>query len=140
MKRALIIFISLALVIFMTSCSVFEVIEYTGENGAVYFYDYSDGIKTVTNYHPYKFWDLPSYQEMVQYGEGAGLENGGVVYYIYVVDTSIDADDESAYYCAELDGETKELLCEEGAYFSDEAEKKAVIDRLVREIDSTYFK
>ena len=32
------------------------------------------------------------------------------------------------------------LLCEEGEYFSDEAQKNALIERLLSEIDTAYFK
>ena len=135
MRKLLSIIILLAFLVSVTSCTVFEVIEFTGENGEAYFYEYSEGIKSVTNYHPYKFWSLPEYQELVQYGEGAGIENDGVVYFIYILDTS-----KEVYYSAELDGETKEILFEEGNYFEDEAGKKAVIDRLVNVIDTAYFK
>ena len=139
MKKLLLLAISLVLLLSLTSCSMLDVIEFT-EDGATYYYEYSDGIKTITNYHPYKFWKLPAYQELVQLGEDAGLENTGVVYFIYVVDTSVEPDDPKAYYSAELDGETKELLCEDGEYFTDETEKTALIDRLVDLIDKAYFK
>lgn len=112
-----------------------NVSEFTSD-GVTYYYEYSEGIKTITNYHPYKFWKLPDYQEMVQFGDDAGLENEGVVYFIYVVDTSIDPDDSKAYYSAEFDGETKELLCEDGEYFSNEADKQAFVDRLINLIDT----
>lgn len=141
MKKTLLILLTFILLFSMISCSNFkDVIEFKGDNGEAYFYEYSDGIKTITNYHPYKLWALPDYQELVQYGDGAGLENEGKVYYIYVVDTSLDPESSKAYYMAELDGETKELLCESGEYFSDEAEKNALIERLVAEIDTAYFK
>ena len=135
MKKLLAIVLSLTLMLSLTSCAFFDVIEFEGENGEKYFYEYSDGIKTLTNYHPYKFWELPNYQEMAQYGEGVGLENEGVVYFIYIVDTSIDSDNPKAYYCAEFDGKTKELLCEDGEYFADENTKKAVVGRLLDIID-----
>ena len=101
MKRLLLIIIALCLFISLVSCNRVDIIEFE-RDGVTYYYEYSHGIKTVTNYHPYKFltWGLPDYQEMVQYGNDVGLENDGVVYFIYVVDTSIDPDDPRAYYCA----------------------------------------
>lgn len=140
MRRFLLIAVSVVLLISITSCAAYDVIEFTGENGETYFYEYSEGIKTITNYHPCKLWEMPSYQEMIQYGDGAGLENEGAVYFIYVVDTSIDAEDSKAYYCAELDGSTKALICEDGEYFASEAEKSATVERLLNEMDTAYFK
>ena len=141
MKKTLLILLALILSFSMISCSNFkDVIEFKGENGETYFYEYSDGIKSITNYHPHKFWALPDYQELVQYGDGAGVENEGKVYFIYVVDTSLDPESTKAYYSAEFDGETKELFCEEGEYFSDEAQKNALVERLLSEIDTAYFK
>lgn len=140
MKKMRMIALVLSLLLSLSSCAFFDVIEFEGKNGEKYFYEYSDGVKTVTNYHPYEFWALPVYQELVQYGDGAGLENDGTVYFIYIVNTSINADDAKAYYSAELDGETKELLCENGEYFADEVDKIAAIERLIYEIDHAYFK
>lgn len=139
MKKILLFIISIALLLSITSCDMSNVMEFS-RDGVTYYYEYSDGIKTVTNYHPYKFWKLPDYQEMVQLGDGAGLENEGNVYFIYVVDTSIDPESSKAYYTAELDAETKELLCEDGEYFSSEAEKNATVERLLDLIDTAYFK
>lgn len=141
MKRLLLIIITLCLLLSLISCDRWNVIEFE-RDGVTYYYEFANGIKTVTNYHPYKFltWGLPDYQEMVQYGDDVGLENEGVVYFIYVVDTSIEPDDPKAYYSAELDGETKELLCEDGEYFLSEEEKNATVDRLVEIIDTAYFK
>lgn len=136
MKKVLLILISYVLLLSLISCNA-NVIEFT-HDGVTYYYEFSDGIKTITNYHPYKFWELPNYQEMIQLGDGAGLENEGVVYFIYVVDTSIDPDSPSAYYTAEFDGETNTLLCEDGEYFSNEEEKNAVIERLLELIDTIY--
>lgn len=135
MKKTLLIVISVVLLLSLASCGMSNVSEFTSD-GVTYYYEYSEGIKTITNYHPYKFWKLPDYQEMVQFGDDAGLENEGVVYFIYVVDTSIDPDDSKAYYSAEFDGETKELLCEDGEYFSNEADKQAFVDRLINLIDT----
>ena len=138
MKKAIMLLLTLALLFSLFSC-VGSAVEFTGEDGKSYFYKYSDGIKSITNYNPYKFWDLPDYQELVQYGDGAGLENDGTVYFIYIVDTSIDPESAKAYYTAEFDGESKELLCDDGEYFSNEEKKIAVIERLLGEIDSTNF-
>ena len=135
MKKVLLIALSLVLLISLPSCMNSKVTKVDLESGSIY-YEYDGEIITVTNYHPYKFWSLPDYQEMIQYGDGAGLENEGVVYFIYVVDTSVDSDDPKAYYSAEFDGETKELLCEDGEYFNDEAKKSAVVERLFNLIDN----
>ena len=135
MKKISLIIISLLILLALTSCVMTNVSEFE-HDGATYYYENSDGIKTVTNYHPYKFWSLPNYQEMIQFGDGAGLENDGVVYFIYAVDTSIDSDSPKAYYTAELDGETKELLFEEGEYFVNEADKNDFINRLLDVLDA----
>lgn len=137
MKKLLLTFISLILLFSLVSCLRMDLfkIEYEGE---IYYLDYSEGIKSATNYHPYNFLNLPKYQELIQYGDGAGLENEGVVYFIYVVDTSISSDDPKAYYCAELEGETKELLCEDGEYFASEAKKNEVVERLLKIIEMLY--
>ena len=139
MKKLLLLTILFSLILSLISCSAFEVIKFT-ENSVDYYYEFSDGVKTITNYHPYRFFKLPSYQEMVQYGDGAGLENQGVVYFIYAVDTTVDPESETAYYMAELDGETKELIYEKGEYFTDEASKQAFVERLVNLVDNVYFK
>lgn len=137
MKKVLLILILCVLLLSLISCNA-NVIEFTHDD-VTYYYEFSDGIKTITNYHPYKFWELPNYQEMIQLGDGAGLENEGVVYFIYVVDTSIDPDSPSAYYTAEFDAETRVLLFEEGGYFASEEEKKATVDRLFHLIDTVRF-
>ena len=141
MKKLLLITLSFVMLFSLVSCNRWDVIEFE-HDGVTYYYEFSNGIKTVTNYHPYKFftWGLPDYQEMVQYGDDVGLENDGVVYFVYVVDTSIDPDNPQAYYSAELDGETKTLLCEDGEYFSSEEEKSEVVVRLLDIIDTAYFK
>lgn len=139
MKKLLLVVISIALLLAITSCGMSSVLEFE-RDGVNYYYEFSEGIKSVTNYHPYKFWKLPIYQELVQLGDGAGLENEGNVYFIYVVDTSIDPDSPKAYYTAEFDAETKELLCEEGEYFFEEAEKSATVERLIDLIDTVCFK
>jgi len=119
----------------LTSCLVGEVRELSGEGFPGYYYEESDGISSITNYDPTKLGSLPKYQELVQYGDGAGLDNEGVVYFVYVVDTTVDPDSPAACYCAELDGQTRELLSEDGEYFADEAEKAALIAKLVDMID-----
>ena len=136
MKKLLLIILSLGIILSLTSCIFNDVTEL--KDG--YYYDFSDGIKTITNYHPYKIWALPDYQELVQFGEGAGLENEGRVYFIYIVDTSVDPNNLNAYYSAELDGETKELLCENGGYFKDEETKKSTVSKLIDIIDKVYLK
>ena len=139
MKKVILITLTLALMLSLTSCFG-DFIEYQGEDGKTYYYAYSEGVKSITNYHPYKLWELPTYQELVQYGEGVGLENEGVIYIIYIVDTSVESTEAKAYYTAEFDGETKELLYEDGEYFSDETEKNATVERLLYEIDTPNFK
>jgi len=139
MKKLLSGLLLLTLLLSLTACGG-EVIEFVGEDNEEYYYEYSDGIKSVTNYHPYKFWALPDYQELVQYGDGAGLENEGTVYFIYVVDTSRDSQSAEAYYTAELDGATEELLFEDGAYFSDDSAKTATVERLLDIIKNTDLK
>ena len=136
MKKVSII-LSIILVFSLVSCLGVDVLTIEHE-GITYYSEYADGIKTITNYYPYNIFALPDYQELIQYGDGAGLENEGVVYFIYIVDTSMDSDDSRAYYCAELDGETKELLCEDGEYFSSEAEKNEVVERLLEVIELIY--
>ena len=136
-KKAFSFVIILTLLLSLVSCGGFGVHEFS-QDGITYYYEYSDGIKTVTNYHPTKLSSLPTYQEMVQLGDGAGLENEGVVYFVYAVDTTIDPDDEKAYYSAELDGTTKQLLLEDGEYFATEAEKEAFISRLIALIDADH--
>ena len=136
MKKLLLVILSFILLLLLTSC-IFNGVTDLNDG---YYYDFSDGIKTITNYHPYKLWALPDYQELVQFGEGAGLENEGNVYFIYIVDTSIESDSPRAYYSAEFDGETKELLCESGEYFTDEAAKDATVSKLIDMIDKVYLK
>ena len=138
MKKIFATILVFALILSLTSCILDSVFRFKDENGKIYYADYSDGIISVTNYHPYKFWELPNYQELAQLGEGAGLENEGRVYFIYVVDTSIDPDSPKAYYTAEFDAETKELLTEEGEYFEDEETKNSVIKKLLKMVDEVY--
>ena len=115
----------------LSSCFGGEVTELTDRGFPGYYYEDSEGIVSITNYHPYKFYALPDYQELVQYGDGAGLTNEGTVYFVYVVDTSLEPDSEKAYYSAEFDGETGELLSEEGEYFADTEEKSLTVDKLL---------
>ena len=136
MKKTIFILIILILSLSLASCNS-AVTEFS-HDGITYYYEYSDGIKTITNYHPYKLFQLPEYQEMVQWGEGAGLENEGVVYFVYAVDTSVDPEDPKAYYSAEFNGETKVLLCEDGEYFASEAEKSEFIDRMINLINTDH--
>lgn len=137
MKKVVSILCLFVLLLSLASCAA-KVTEFTHE-GVTYYYEFVDGIKTITNYHPYKFWDLPNYQEMIQLGDSAGLENEGRVYFIYVVDTSINSDSPKAYYTAEFDAETRKLLSEEGEYFATEADKNATVTRLFHLIDTVSF-
>ena len=97
-----------------------------------YYLTREDGRVSVTNYAPYDFFHLPDYQEHAEYGDGAGLENEGVVYYVFITDTT----KEDSYYCAEFDGETRELLCEEDTFFTDETAKNEAVSRLLNMLDT----
>ena len=97
-----------------------------------YYLTNEDGIVSVTNYQPYNFFALPDYQELVEYGDGAGLDNEGVVYFIFITDTS----KEDCYYSAEFDGATRQLLCEEGTFFADEYTKNETVTRLLNMMDA----
>ena len=127
MKRTFLLM--LALVLLLSACSA-GAEKLTGEYEGYYRVD-EDGIVSVTNYQPYNFFALPDYQELVEYGDGAGLDNEGVVYFIFVTDTA----KEDCFYCAEFDGETRELLCEEGTFFDSENAKNATVTRLLDMID-----
>ncbi|MBQ8320784.1 MAG: hypothetical protein IJX92_00275 [Clostridia bacterium] len=136
MKRIGFVLCSLFLIITLASCSLGTYAlegEYEG-----YYLRSSGGIVSITNYHPFSTNGYPSYQELVEYGDGAGLENDGVVYYIMIVDI-LEGEDiidsSSVYYCAELDGETKEILSEENYYFSSDELRDAALDRLLTMID-----
>ena len=135
MKRFILIIISLILIFSLSSCNVGVVQKLDGEFED-YYYESSKGIKTVTNYHPYNVSSLPTYQEMIQFGDGAGLENEGKVYFIYVVDTSKNPDSDEAYYTAEFDATTRAMLCESGEYFTDEETKNETLKRLFEVFDS----
>ncbi len=103
----------------------------TGEYAGYYLVRENDTV-SVTNYAPYNFFALPDYQELAEYGDGAGLENEGVVYYIFITDTS----KKDTYYTAEFDGTTQALLCEEGTFFADEAAKNETVNRLLNMLDA----
>ena len=103
----------------------------TGEYAGYYLVRENETV-SVTNYAPYDFFHLPDYQELAQYGDGAGLDNEGVVYFVFITDTS----KEDTYYSAEFDGETRALLCEEGTFFADEATKNETVDRLLDMLDT----
>ncbi len=128
MKRTFIL-LMLALVLLLSACSA-GAEKLTGEYEGYYLTN-EDGTASVTNYHPYNFLSLPDYQELVEYGDGAGLDNAGVVYFIFVTDTA----KEDCFYSAEFDGVTRELLCEEGTFFTDENAKQETITRLLDMID-----
>ena len=101
--------------------------EYAG-----YYLVCEDNTISVTNYPPDDLLNLPKYQELAQYGDGVGLDNEGVVYYIFITDTSKT----DTYYTAEFDGKTRALLCEEGTYFADEGTKADTITRLLDMLDA----
>ena len=50
---------------------------------------------------------------------------------IFVTDTS----KEDCFYSAEFDGQTRELLCEEGTFFASEQAKQATVNRLLDMLD-----
>ncbi len=104
---------------------------YTG-----YYLTSEDGVLSITNYDP-DGSDMPSYQELIVYGDGAGLETQGVVYYIYIVDAdSVDSETgEGKYYMAEFADDTHELLTEDNQYFSSEVEKENIINELIEMMD-----
>ncbi len=140
MKKALLSFFAIVLILSLISCV--HTMELDGEyNGyylevsrSIYGSEY-DSI-SITNYKQgLPFSDYPEYQELVQYG-CVGIENEGIVYAIYIVDTSIDPESEDAYYCAEFDCETRELLFEEGAYYSDSSYRETEVKRLLDMIDA----
>ena len=139
MKKIILSIICLVLTISFSSCALGAVIPLEGEYEGYYFCN-SDGIATITNYHPYNLLALPKYQEMIQCGEGAGLENEGTVYFIYVVDTSMNSENPDAYYCAEFDFETRDMICEEGDYFDSIETKNEAIERLFKALDSIKFR
>ena len=139
MRKIISLLIAFVLLISLVSCNMMNVIEFE-RDGIMYYYEYSEGVKTITNYHPYKIWKLPNYQEMVQLGDGVGLDNEGKVYFILVVDTSMDSNNPKSYYSVEIDAETKTILCTYGEYFSNDAEKNATVERLINLIDTVYFK
>ncbi len=96
-----------------------------------YYANFEDGIISITNYHPYDFADLPDYQELIEYGDGAGLENEGTVYFIFVVNTKYSTEDNEHFYCAELADGTLNVLTEEDSYFASDAEKTAAVNKLM---------
>ena len=140
MKKVLLIALIGALIFSLASCGVNKALD--GEYSGYYLsvsrciYDSEFDSVSITNYEEsLPFGDYPEYQELVQYGY-VGIENEGVIYLIYIVDTSIDPESSDPYYCAEFDGETRELLFEEGTYFSDKAEQDATVKKLLDMMDA----
>jgi hypothetical protein len=129
MKRWIAVLLAVAFVFGLSACAG-GAEKLSGEYAGYYRVD-EDGIVSVTNYQPYNFFALPDYQELVEYGDGAGLDNEGVVYFVFITDTA----KEDCFYCAEFDGETRELLCEEGTFFDSENAKNATVTRLLDMID-----
>ncbi|MBE6983623.1 MAG: hypothetical protein E7435_04995 [Ruminococcaceae bacterium] len=130
MKRWIAVLLAVAFVFGLSACAG-GAEKLTGEYEGYYRVN-EDGIVSVTNYHPYHFFDLPDYQELAEYGNGAGLDNEGVVYFIFITHTS----KEDCFYSAEFDGATRELLSEEGTFFTDETAKKEAVDRLLNMLDT----
>lgn len=100
-----------------------------------YYANFDEGIISVTNYDPDDMSNIPSYQEMIDYGDGAGLENEGTVYCIYIFDSANSTEENEIYYYTELADETLEVLIEEDSYFASEDERKAVVDKLIEIIN-----
>ena len=96
-----------------------------------YYANFDEGIISVTNYDPDDMGSIPSYQEMIAYGDGAGLENEGTVYYIFIVDTVVSTEKNEKCYYAEFADETMEILIEEDTYFANEEERKEIVDKLI---------
>ncbi|MBQ9750220.1 MAG: hypothetical protein IJV87_06535 [Clostridia bacterium] len=130
MKKFCVLLIVLVAVLLLSACTG-GAEKLSGEY-AGYYRANEDGIVSVTNYQPYNFFALPDYQELVEYGDGAGVDNEGVVYFVFVTDTS----KEDCFYCAEFDGATRALLCEEGTFFTDENAKIATVTRLLDMMDA----
>ena len=130
MKRFLAVLFAVILVISFSACTM-GVQKLTGEYEGYYLVRENNTV-SVTNYAPYNFFALPEYQELAEYGDGVGIDNEGVVYFIFITDTS----KEDAYYSAEFDGETRKLLCEEGTFFTDETTKDETVDRLLDILDA----
>ena len=129
MKKTSILWMVLTIALLLTACTG-GAEKLTGEYAGYYLAE-EEGAVSVTNYQPYHIFALPDYQELVQYGDGVGLENEGVVYFVFVTDTA----KEDCFYSAEFDGETRELLCEEGTFFDSENAKNATVTRLLDMID-----
>ena len=104
---------------------------YTG-----YYLTSEDGILSITNYDP-DGGDIPSYQELIAYGDSAGLENEGVVYWVYIIDTdSVDSETgEAQCYMAEFADDTHKVLTEDNQYFTSDDEKQRVINELLEMMD-----
>ena len=130
MKKSSVLLMALIFALLLTACSA-GAQKLTGAYEGYYLTN-EDGVLSVTNYQPYNFFALPDYQELAQFGDGAGLDNEGVVYFIFVTDTS----KENCYYSAEFDGATRQLLCEEGTFFADEDTKNETVTRLLNMMDA----
>lgn len=97
-----------------------------------YYASFDEGIVSITNYDPINLGNLPSYQEMIEYGDGAGLKNKGAVYCIYIVDTTaLSTETNEKCYYAELEDATMNLLIEEDSYFANAEERKEIVDKLI---------
>ena len=130
MKKFRVLLMALVAALLLSACTG-DAEKLSGEH-AGYYRTNEDGIVSITDYQPYNFLALPDYQELVQYGDGAGIDNKGIVYFVFVTDTS----KEDCFYSGEFDGATRALLSEEGTFFTDENAKNATVTRLLDMIDA----
>lgn len=145
MKKTIGMVMALALVVALTGCA--KINQGVGANGDTpstldlsetypgYYATVREGIISIMNYNPDDINSIPAYQELIEYGDGAGLENEGVVYYIYVLDTADSTQGNEKYYYAELAGDTMEVLMEQNSYFASEDESNALVTRLLEMIN-----
>lgn len=95
-----------------------------------------EGIVSVTNYDPNAIGHIPAYQELIEYGEGAGMENPGLVYSILILDCDQLDGEEAVYYASEWDGASKALLMEEDHFFSSSEKKDETVEKLMEILES----
>ena len=129
MKRCFAFALAFLLAFGLSACAL-GAEKLTGEYEG-YYLTKEDGILSVTNYAPYDFFHLPDYQELAEYGDGAGLDNKGLIYYIFITDIS----KKDTYYTAEFDA-NRTLLCEEGTFFTDESAKEQTVTKLLDMLDA----
>lgn len=95
-----------------------------------------EGIISVTNYDPNAIGNIPAYQELIEYGEGAGMEHPGLVYSILILDCDQLDGEEAVYYASERDGASKALLMEEDHFFSSSEKKDETVEKLMKILES----